>query len=338
LAKHTRRLLAYGLILTVAIAAPFVFNSPFLRDLLVLMLIFIMLTLSLDMLISGAGLLTFGHQTFFAIGGYASALLAQKLGVTPLVGLLAGFVFAGLAGSIIGFIALRVLRAVYLAITTLGLSLILHWFMMSNDAWKMGIGGVYGIVDLPSVVIKIPLLPEIVFKSEITYYYLSLFIVLLIIYVITSWQRSRFGRAAAALRENEPLAKSVGVPPLLILTMVFALSSGLAGLAGAVYAHYIHAVNPQMFLTDYMLIMFVCLFLGGPGTIGGPILGAIIYAFVIQILPVSQPTRLIIMGGALLIFILFMPKGIYPALRTGVENITRRLGINPEKTRQEAPK
>lgn len=286
-----------------------------------MMLIYSMLTLSLDIIISGEGLLSFGHQIFFAIGGYTASLLAKELGVTFLPGILAALLFSGLAGFIIGLIILRKLRATYLAITTLALSQVLFPLFQSRIITKTMLHGVFGIVDIPFAEINIPFLPKIVFKSETSCYYLVLLILFVMIYLIVSWKRSRFGRAAVAIRENEKLAKSIGINSYIVLTMGFSLSTAMAGLTGAVYAYYVHAVNPHMFGTAYMLIMFICLYIGGAGTIVGPIVGAFIYTFAVKPLPISEPSKLIILGSILLTFILFIPQGVYPFLQSGIKNI-----------------
>lgn len=323
-----RRIVAYVITGGLAVLAPIVLRSPFLRDILVLSVIFMMLTFSLDLLVSGTGLLSFGHQTFFALGGYTSAILALKLGVPPLMGFLAGFIVGGLIGFIVGYIALRNLRATYLAIVTLSLSLIGHWVWMSGYSTQWGLGGVFGLVDLPGVVIKIPFLSAFEFKSELSYYYLALFFLLVTIYIVHRWRRSKFGRAGIALRENEALASSIGIQPHFVLTMVFSLSTALAGLTGAVYGHYVHAVHPWMFMPDYMLIIMVCLFMGGPGTLGGPVVGTIIYFFVVDPLQISGPLKLFILGVILFVFIRFMPEGVYPVLKSVFVNIARRLRTN----------
>jgi branched-chain amino acid transport system permease protein len=202
---------------------------------------------------------------------------------------------------------------------------------MSKYSKEWGFGGVFGLVDLPPVVIKIPFLTEIVFKSEISYYYLALFFLLLTIYIVYCWKRSRFGRAGMALRENEVLAKSIGISPHMVLTLIFSLSTALAGLTGAVYGHYVRAVHPWMFMVHYMLIMMVCLFVGGPGTLGGPVVGSLIYMFAVEPLRVSEPAKLVLLGTILLVFMRFMPQGVYPVFRSFVINISSKFSMKQKK-------
>lgn len=311
---------AYGLLLALAIALPLFLGTSYLRNLLVLTVIFAMLTLSLDIIVSGMGQFSFGHQAFFAIGAYTSAFLALRLGVTPLVGFLAAFVSSGLAGSAVGYVALRAVRGIYLAIVTLGFSVILFqvWSYFQDVT-----GGKTGLSDLPFPVIAFPHLPKIVFSSDLSYYYLALFFLLLTIYLINRWQCSRFGRAAASLRENEMLAKSIGISPLKVYTLTFVIATALAGLCGALYAHYVRFITPSLFGTEYIFILVMMLFVGGVGTMGGPVVGAIVYIFAIQFLPTTGAAKLVLLGAILLICILFMPQGIYVTLRSLGDKIIR---------------
>jgi len=311
----------YGLLLALLIVFPFILKTDYWRNLLVLAVIFTMLTLSLDIIISGMGQFSLGHQAFFAIGAYTSSLLSLRLGVTPFLGFLAASVTAALAGFLVGYVALRSTRGVYLAIVTLGFSVILYMVARYFIGFT---GGTWGLADIPPPVIAIPGLPEIVFKSETSYYYLALVLLFVAMYVISKWQRSRFGRAVAALRENEMLAKSTGVSPGRLYTMAFALAAAIAGLSGALYSHWVYYVSPTLFGIFYMFKLLVMLFVGGVGTMGGPLLGALIFTLLPEWLPTSEAVDFFIFGIILLIIILFMPQGVYPSLRSLGKNFTRR--------------
>lgn len=312
----------YGLVLVLLLAFPFILRTDYWKNLLVLAVIFAMLTLSLDIIISGMGQFSLGHNAFFAIGAYTSSLLFLRLGVTPFLGFLAALASAGLAGLLVGYIALRATRGVYLAVVTLGFSVILY---MVARYFIDFTGGTWGITDIPPPVIAIPGLPEIVFKSETSYYYLALAFLFVVMYVIYRWQRSRFGRAAAALRENEMLAKSTGVSPSRLYTMAFVLAAAIAGLSGALYAHWVYYVSPTLFGIFYMFKLLIMLFVGGVGTIGGPVLGALIFTLLPEWLPTSEVVDFFIFGIILLISILFMPQGVYPSLRSLGKNFIGRL-------------
>lgn len=311
----------FGVFLTIAVALPFIVGTDYLRNLLVIMLIFALLVLSLDLIVSGMGQFSFGHQSFFAIGAYTSTLLYLRLGIHPFLGFVAACVTAALAGSFIGYIALRSLRGVYLAIVTLGASVIMFQFARYFYGFT---GGTSGLSDIARPVITVPGLLEISFESTLSYYYLTLGFLLVIIYIISRWKISRFGRAVAALRENEMLARSMGIPAVKLYTMTFVLAAGIAGLSGALYAHYLHYIHPNLFTLEYMLMQLVMLFVGGAGTVVGPIVGSFLFSFLREWLLTGTEIDYVIFGTLLLTFIIFMPQGIYPGLRSFGKHLYQR--------------
>jgi branched-chain amino acid transport system permease protein len=311
--------LIYGLILVFAVVFPFVMRTAFLRDLLVMTLIFAMLTLSLDLIVTGMGQFSFGHQAFFALGAYTAGILSLKLGVPPFIGMLVAGAAGGISGYLVGLVALRRTRGVYLAIVTLGVSVILSQ-VFSYSGFRGITGGNVGLSGIPSMVLP----GGMIIKSDLSYYFFVLVIVLIIIYVINSWKRSRFGRAAASLRDNEVLASSTGISPYKIYTMTFAMSTAIAGLAGGLYTYYLNFVSPPIFGAAYMSKILVMLFVGGVGTIGGPFLGSFVFTFVPKWLP-SQEIGLVFFGIILVVCILFMPNGLLPALISLFKNFVRRL-------------
>ena len=306
-----KKRLGLGLLLSAAIVLPFIFSTGFQRNLFVLSLIFAIAALSLDLIFSKMGQLSFGHQAFFALGAYASAIITVRLEVSPFLGILAGAAAAGFAGMVIGYVALRSTRGPYLAVVTLGFAVILFQIF---SYFKQFTGGRPGISEIPSPVISLPWFQDIVFKTDLSYYFFALFFLVLTIYLISRWEKSRFGRASMVLGQNETLAESVGISPLRVYTMTFALSSAIAGLSGALFAHYLRFISPQLFELSYMIKFAVILFVGGSGTYGGPVLGAFIFVLLPELLPTSQEYDLVGIGIILLLFILFMPKGVYPSL------------------------
>ncbi len=298
--------LKYGVILALAVVAPFVLTSDYQRYLLFLVAVFAILALSADIIFGRMGQFTFGHQAFFGIGAYTSGKLALSLGVTPLLGFLAAFVLSGVVGLFIGYVCLRRLRALYLAITTFGLGSML--FLVARN-WHDFTGGMTGLGGLP-----VPRLFGFEFRTDFSQYYLALALLLLTIYLIHRLWHSRMGRAIIALRENEAVAMSVGVSATLYYTLGFSIASALAGLSGAIYVHSLAVVNPMLFHFQYMIIILICVLIGGKGTLPGPVIGAIFYVWVSELLRFSEQLRFMVMGIILLIFIIFMPRGIYPSL------------------------
>jgi branched-chain amino acid transport system permease protein len=289
-----------------AVVIPFLLSGNYHRELLVLCCIFATLGLSMDIIYGRMGQVTLGHQSFFGIGAYTSALLTMKLGVSVWVGFLGAAALSGVFGLIVGYICLRRLRAMALAIVTFALGSILY--LVARN-WYDVTGGSSGLRNLPK-----PILFGFEFSSEISYYYLSMAVLMFVMYFLSRAWKSRAGRACVSLRENEPLARSIGVSPLFYHTLWFGIACSMAGLAGAVYAHHLTVVNPMLFGMSYMLALIIILLLGGVGTSGGPVLGAIVYIWGSELLRFNEELRLAFFGAILLIFIIFMPKGIYSFL------------------------
>ena len=322
------RHIPYMVLGSLAIAAPFILRSYYLRDILVSFVIFSMLALSLNIVMGYMGQYSFGHQAFFGLAAYASAMLSVKLGVSPWLGFLAGVGLATVFGFLVGFVALRAMRGVYLAIFTYAIAVTLWVFAMQSYGVT---GGPSGIRSIPPLAIIIPHLPHVVFDTEISFYYLALGFLVLTVYVIISWLCSRAGQAVIATRENEELAKATGVDSFRYLVRTFAFAAALAGVAGSLYAYYLGVVNPMLFSMKYMLMMLIMVILGGTGTIGGPILGAFIYTFLLSLLPVTTQISYVILGVIVLSCIVFMPCGVYPKL----QSVISRWLENRRMTRQE---
>jgi branched-chain amino acid transport system permease protein len=309
----------YNLVLlAIALVAPFILRGSYQRELLVLCAIFGMVALSLDIIVGQAGQISFGHQAFFGIGAYASALVTLRLALPVWFGFLVAVAVAGIAGLFIGYICLRRLRAMTLAIVTFGLGIMLELIARN---WHHLTGGSSGLTSLPA-----PRLLGIEFNSEISYYYLALVLLLVAMYFLARLSPSRTGRAITSLCRNESLASSVGVPPLKYYTLAFTIACALAGLSGALYAHHLTVVNPALFSLRYLIIMYIMVLIGGTRTLGGSVLGAVIYVCVSELLRFNEQLSLALLGLFLLTVIIFAPHGVYPPLKRLVGRFTTLWG------------
>jgi branched-chain amino acid transport system permease protein len=130
--------------------------------------------------------------------------------------------------------------------------------------------------------------------------------------------RSRAGRAMIALRENEPLATSVGVDVTRFLVLATVVSAAMAGAAGAIYAHYVRIVDPDVFLFIYTVTMVIMVVTGGKGTLAGPVVGGIIFGLMPETLRAAQikpEMQWVIYGVLMVLVVYFLPEGIVPAVR-----------------------
>jgi branched-chain amino acid transport system permease protein len=214
----------------------------------------------------------------------------------------------GLAGWAIGRLALK-LRGAYFVLVTISfagvISLVsVNWMELTN--------GPLGLPGVPA-----PALAGIELRTKDHYYYLVLGGAAASFLVCRRLVLSRLGRAFVALRENEPLAESVGVDPTRTLVLAAVVSAGMAGLAGSLYAHYTRFVSPEVFLFSYTVTMVVMVVAGGKGTLAGPVVGAVLFTALPEALreAMAWQWQMLAYGVLLVLLVFFLPRGIVPALQ-----------------------
>jgi branched-chain amino acid transport system permease protein len=287
------------------LAAPVWLASPYHLHVLIMAGIFAILALSLNLLLGYTGQLSLGHAAFFGIGAYTSALLALKLEWSFWLALPSAAVTSGLAGWGIGRLALK-LRGAYFVLVTISfagvVSLVsVNWMDLTN--------GPLGLPGVPA-----PELGPWSLRTKTAYYYLVLAAAALAYLVCHRLVHSRIGRALVALRENEPLAESVGIDGTRYLVLAAVVSAALAGVAGSLYAHYTRFVSPEVFLFTYTVTMVIMVIAGGQGTLLGPVIGALLFTALPEALreAMSWQWQMLAYGVILIVLVFFLPRGIVP--------------------------
>lgn len=304
--SSARRLGGAAALVAVALV-PLVVTGSYGRHILVLSGIFALLALSLNIVLGYLGELSFGHAAFFGIGAYTSALVALHLGVPFWGGMVAGAAVAAVAGLAIGYLTLNV-KGPQFSIVTLGFGAILH--LVANN-WISLTRGPMGLTKIPPPPsVPVPLVGLVAFDRELPYYYLVTALVLASIYAINALVRSRTGRAFVAIRENDALAASMGIDVFRYKLLGFVLATALAGVGGSVYAHYLRFIAPDVFGLYYVAAMVIMVIVGGKGTIVGPIVGAVMFVWLLEVLRVAGALRLVLFGALLTVCIIFVPGGL----------------------------
>ena len=269
--------------------------------------IFAVLAMSLNLLLGYTGQLSLGHAAFFGIGAYTSALLTLKLEWSFWPALATAAALAGAAGFLIGRLALK-LRGAYFVLVTISFAGVIalvsvNWIELTN--------GPLGLPGVPA-----PELGSWSLRTKTAYYYLVLASVGLSYLVCRRLVRSRIGRALVALRENEPLAESVGVDVTHYLVLATVVSAAMAGLGGVLYAHYTRFVSPEVFLFTYTVTMVIMVVAGGKGTLAGPLVGAVLFTVLPEALraATSWQWQMLAYGVLLVLLVFFLPRGIVPWL------------------------
>ncbi|MBU6499017.1 MAG: branched-chain amino acid ABC transporter permease [Rhodospirillales bacterium] len=214
------------------------------------------------------GLTSFGSVMFFGIGAYTAAIIQTRWGINPWFGLPAGAALGGLAGAVVGFAAFRAgLRGSYFALVTLAFAEVFH--VLSNSLALTGAG-------LGITLRLAPGLGNFQFLDRRASYAVMLALLVLAT-ALAHWLRaSRFGARLVALRENEDAAQALGIDIVRTKTLAFALSGAVIATAGVVYTQTYLYIDPSIaFSVERSVEMLLVAMIGGPGTVWGPILGAI---------------------------------------------------------------
>jgi branched-chain amino acid transport system permease protein len=237
--------------------------------------IYMLLAIGLNIVVGQAGLLDLGYVAFFAIGGYAMALLGTKQHWSFWLILPVAIILSTTAGVILGAPTLR-LRGDYLAIVTLGFGEIIR-ITANNSNWMGGPRGVSGIPHPPSVHGVRQLSYGVLDPRP--YYYLVLAAIVVVIFVVRRLERSRVGRAWAAIREDEDAAELMGVPTFKFKLWAFAIGAAIAGMAGTLFATKVIFITPDNFPLLVSILILAAVVLGGSGNMPGVILGAFVVAW-----------------------------------------------------------
>ena len=287
--------------------------------------IFIIAAMSLNLLLGYTGQLSLGHVAFFGIGAYTSALVSLGFQVELFPGftvslapkpawfaMLCAIVVAGLTGYAIGKLAFRV-RGAYFVIVSISFAEVVRLVAVN---WVELTQGPMALNNIPYLTLGGGAF-EISFLRKPAFFILVLIAGVASFVVIARLVNSRAGRAMIALRENESLAMSVGIDVTRYLVIAAIISAAMAGMAGALYAHYIRIVDPDIFLFLYTVTMVIMVVTGGKGTLAGPIVGGIIFGFVpefLRVMEIQPEVQWIIYGVLMILVVYFLPQGIVPAI------------------------
>lgn len=290
--------------LVVAVALPALVPHPFVLNLATQAAIWALLAASWDLLSGYTGQISFGHAGFFALGAYAAAASTKHVDLSPWLGLLLAVVVAAAVGLAVGFPALR-LRGHYLALVTLGLAEIIR---LVAQNWLAVTGGPFGLHDFRTFS-GLPRTP--LAERQALYVLVTALVALAVAAMWWVCERTRAGKAFRAIREDEVLAGMLGINVTAYKLLAFALSSGFAGLAGALYAYYIQLVSPSIASPVTTSLVIGMAVFGGLGTLRGPVLGALLlYAISEALRFVGVVYNLIAVGLVIMVFVIFLPRGL----------------------------
>lgn len=320
-------------LLTVFISASGL-KGEYYRGILITIGINIILATSLNIVCGYLGQLPLGHAGFMAVGAYAGAIFMKSTPAAALlragnhaavipyiiIAVILSAVVAGVFGLIIGIPALR-LKGDYLAIITLGFGEIIRVVLTNIDS-VLGFKFTYGASGLARIPKFTSLNVIFVFTA-------------ICLFLIHTFMKSRHGRAVLSIRDNEIAAESVGINTTFYKTLAFVFSAMLAGIAGCLYAGYIGSLYPSTFKFMKSIEILVMVVLGGMGSMLGSVISAAVLTALPEILRSFSEYRMVVYSLALVLMMLFRPKGLMGtydfSMGNTIENIINRIRFGKKK-------
>ncbi len=294
------------------LALPAVYSDPYVLRILTLTCLFAIFAASWDLLAGYSGQVNFGHALFFGAGGYTSAVFSLKLGMSPWLTIWIGTALATLLGVGVGYVCLR-LRGAYLSLATLAFPLIAVGLLIAFPAFSGGELGIFGVPRLTN--------------NLLGNYYIAVIAMLACVFGLWKFANSKIGLVLHAIRDDELAARASGINTPRYKLAVFALSAFVAGLSGALLAHYMRIAAPYLLETALSFQVIIWGVFGGVATIYGPVVAVFILYPLTEWFGGFQAfgeRRLLFFAVIVLLVLLFMPRGLAPWVRDKIETLCPR--------------
>ena len=291
-------------------------------DVIIFLLINIIVAVSYRF-ITLTGEWSLGHVVMMGVGGYASALLAKKLGLSVWLAMPLGGLATAALTFLLAFPLFRMKGFYFLIGSFAAGEAIRRTWNLFRDPF----GGPGGLARIPTPELELPGVGLIDFGDPRIYYFLTLAVVLVSIVVFYRLEKSRIGLTLHAIHWQDSLAESVGVNIWRYKTLAFCVASFFVGIAGALLGHHITVVNPPQFSLTIMLYVLVWVIVGGTRTIAGPIVGVTVLSIVDESLRELLEYRPLIYGVILILTMRFLPAGLesLPAKLMDLREMFRRI-------------
>lgn len=291
---------------------PYFTDDSFLIHSIIMVLFFAYMATAWNFVCGFVGQLSLGHAMFGGIGGYVSVLMFTQLGVSPWLGMLAGGSLAAALSVLIGLSTFR-LKGPYFTLTMIAIAEVVRiWFENTNSFFGIPIKGAEGLI--------VPFVGDnfwaFQFSSKVPYFYIILSMLVSLLALTALMESSKLGYYLKSIREDRDAAEALGINPMRYTTIAFAVSAFMTAVGGSFYAQFFRYINPERNMGLEMSIdMAVMSIIGGQGTVLGPLLGAALLT------PIAEIARgylgggllglhLVVYGLALMLCVLYFPKGI----------------------------
>lgn len=273
--------------------------------------------IGLNLLIGYTGQISLGHGAFFGVGAYSAAILATAVGFPFWLSVLCAGVITALVGMVFGIPSAR-LKHLYLLIATLAGQFIIQYLFVHWESLTKGADGIF----LPRATLF-----GFDVKGDRSFFYVVFFCFTIMTWMAVNLVRTRYGRAFIAIRDNDRAAEGMGIPLFRYKLLSFAISSFYAGFAGGLSAYYIGSITPEPYTLGLSIEFIAMIIIGGLGSIPGSVFGTIFIMVLNEVLSSATeffmnlsafagvaltiaPLREFVFGLAIVLFIIFEPRGL----------------------------
>lgn len=305
--------MSFGFLGLILCLLPLLF-SPYFISILIFIMLYSIVSLGLGLLMGYAGQISLGHNAFYGIGAYTSAILSFRYGISPWIALVCGMVLTGSIAYLIGKPVLR-FRGHMLVIVTTAIGLMVWGLFGQMDFIT---GGHDGFSRVPRFSIG-----EFTLIQDIHYYYLVLVALAILFVAASNIAESKIGSELRTIDlasgGSEVAAESLGINIGKIKTQVFVISAVYASIGGSLYAHYITHIDPSSYSLWISFMLVVIVVVGGTGSLWGPIIGSVFYIglkeLISYVMPMKQATVLagfetVIFSLVFVIILVLFPEGL----------------------------
>ena len=280
---------------------PWLLPNQYLVHVVVLAGLYVILAVGLNLVMGYANQVSLGHAGFYGLGAYVSAVLSVRYGLSPWLGMPIAAVATGALAYVVGIPTLR-LTSYYLGMATLGIGVVLQLAFVQLHGITGGSSGLAGILPWD--------LGPLRFTTSTQHYLLVWVFAGAALWVARNLVNSRVGRVLRALGESEVAAEAMGVDTAAEKRRVFVLSAVYASVAGSLYAHYITVISPEIYSFLFSVVLVLMVAIGGIGLYWGAVVGAVLLTILPEALRKFGDWEVPLYGLALIVVILFLPRGI----------------------------
>ncbi len=296
--------LSIGIGILVLAALPLLTDDSYIQGVLARIIIYATIASGLNIINGYSGQSCLGIVGFTCIGAYCSAILSTTVGMPFWASLIITILFCVVMGFIVSLPILK-LNGMFLSIITLGFSEMMRLLALN---WQSLTNGPIGINSIPNIEIF-----GFTIEQGAPYYYMSLIILLFVVFILYRLLHSRIGRAWISIREDQDAARSLGIGVAKYRCINFVTGATICGTMGVFIAHYYRYLHPDMFILDEGFSVLSMVIIGGSGTLIGPIVGAFVINAFTEGLRFASDWRLVMYAALIIIMMWVRPQGLFGA-------------------------